>query len=89
MKRNVITVVLLLVLCVVGLGFYRGWLALSSTSSDTGSNRVNINLTVDPDKVKADADSVKDKTMELTGTVTERVHTTQANELGGSAKVTK
>lgn len=89
MKRNLITVVLALLMCVVGLGFYRGWFALSSTSSGTGSNRVNINLTVDPDKVKADAESVKDKTMELTGNATEGVTTTGAKKLGDSAKVTQ
>ena len=42
----------------------QGWFALSSPR-DTESNKVNINLTVDPDKAKADAEKVKDKTTEL------------------------
>lgn len=88
MKRNLITVVLVLLLCVVALGFYRGWFALSSTSPGTGSNRVNFNLTVDPDKVKADAESVKDKTMELTGNATEGVNSAVA-EQPDDAKVNK
>lgn len=54
-------VLLVLILCGVAFGFYRGWFALTSPQ-DTESNKVNINLTVDPDKVKEDAQKVKDKT---------------------------
>ena len=60
--RKLCSFLIVLVLFVVGLGFYRGWFALSSPSRDTESNKVNINLTVDPDKVKEDAEKVKDKT---------------------------
>ena len=56
---------------VVGLGFYRGWFALSRTAPETGSNKVNINLATDPDKMKQDAEIVKDKATELTSGVTE------------------
>ena len=52
--RRIIGVLILLALCVVGFGFYRGWFTLSSSSSDTNSNKVDYNLTVDRDKVKAD-----------------------------------
>ena len=51
--------------CVVGLGFYRGWFSLSSQSHEAGTNKVNLNLTVDPDKVKEDAAKVKEKTANL------------------------
>ena len=67
MKRNLITIVFVILLCVVGVGFYRGWFALSKSSPDSGSNKVNINLMVDTDKIKADAETVKEKTTELTG----------------------
>jgi hypothetical protein len=65
MKMTFVMVLLVLILCVVGIGFYRGWFALSSNGPDTGSGKVNINLTVDPDKAKQDADKVKDKVTEL------------------------
>jgi hypothetical protein len=68
--RTLIIVVLLLLLCVVGFGFYRDWFSLSRTNHDTGSNKVNISLTVDPDKMKADTEMVKDKTIEPTAQVT-------------------
>jgi len=59
-----------LAICVVGFGFYRGWFALSSPSPAAGSNDVNVNLATDTDKMKADAETVKDKAAELTGNVT-------------------
>ena len=72
MNRSVITVLLVLLVGVVALGFYRGWFALSSRSPEAGSNKVNVNLTVDRDKMQEDAETVKKKAAELTGKVTER-----------------
>jgi hypothetical protein len=57
-----LTVVVLL-LCVVGFGFYRSWFSLSSSGSGTGSNKVKISLTLDPDKMKAATAMVKEKTI--------------------------
>ena len=65
-------VLAVLVILVVGLGFYRGWFALSRPN-DAGSNNVNINLAADTDKMKQDAQAVKNKATELTGRVTEDV----------------
>ena len=71
MKR-LYAVVIVLALIVVGVGFYRGWFALSSSTAGQGNNKVNVNLTVDPDKMKEDAEAVKGRTAELTGNLTER-----------------
>ena len=57
-------VLFVLVICLAVAGFYRGWFTLSSHGRDE-SNKVGINLTVDPDKAKADVERVKDKTTEL------------------------
>ena len=72
--KKLFVVLTVFALLVIGLGFYRGWFGLSSPSSDVGSNKVNINLTLDPDQVKADAETVKEKAAELTGQATEGVH---------------
>ena len=80
MKMTFVKVLVVLVLCVVGVGFYRGWFALSSPTRDTESNKVNVNLSMDGDKVTEDVETVKDKTAELTGKVTE-----EAKELGDQA----
>lgn len=54
-----------LAICVAVLGFYRGWFTLSSSGPDAESNKVDVNLTVDPDKVKEDVERVNDKAAEL------------------------
>jgi hypothetical protein len=77
-----LTVVLIAIaIVIVGLGFYRSWFALSRPAPDAGSNKVNINLATDPDKMKQDAQAVKDKATELTGGVTDDVKADgQAND---------
>jgi hypothetical protein len=65
MKMTLVTVLFVLLLCVIGIGFYRGWFALSSNSPDAGNGKVNINLTVDPDKARQDAEKVKEKATRL------------------------
>lgn len=77
MKRMSIVLVVI-VLLVVGVGFYRGWFAFSSGTSDAGSNKVDVNLTVDGDKIQEDGEAVKQKATELTGQVAE-----EANKIGG------
>jgi len=66
-------VLIAIAILVVGVGFYRGWFALSRPAPDGGSNKVNINLATDPDKMKQDARAVTNKATELTGGVTEGV----------------
>lgn len=70
MKRVFFPALIVLVLLVVGVGFYRGWFALSGSNADKGSNKVNVNLTMDRDKFEEDAQTVKDKAVELTGQAT-------------------
>lgn len=67
--KKLFAFLIVVVICVVAVGFYRSWFTV--TSSDTESNKVNVSLTVDPDKVKADTEAVKDKAMELTGQATQ------------------
>ena len=68
MKR-ILAVVVVVALLVIGVGFYRGWFAVSSSEADK-SSKVNVNLTVDRDKIEEDAEAVKNKTTELTGNIT-------------------
>jgi major membrane immunogen (membrane-anchored lipoprotein) len=74
-------VLTVLVILVVGVGFSRGWFALSNQSQDTESNKTDINLTVDRGKVKEDVQEMKDKTAEL-------AHKTsaEAKDLGDQAR---
>jgi cell division protein FtsX len=65
---------IVVVVCVVAIGFYRSWFTVSSQSPNAESHQVDINVTLDPDKVKADAETVKEKAVELTGQAKEGAH---------------
>jgi hypothetical protein len=67
------SVLFVLLVGVVALGFYRSWFALSSRRPDTGSDKVNVNLTVDRGKMQEDAEAVQNKATQLSGNVTEEV----------------
>ncbi len=69
MKR-LLAVLIVLVLLVIGVGFYRGWFTLSKSDADPGDKKVNVNLTVDGDKIQEDAETVKKKAAELTEDLT-------------------
>jgi len=74
-------VLTMLAIVVVGVGFYRGWFALSSPAPEPGSSEVNINLATDPGKMKQDVQTAKDKATELTGGVTDDIKVDgQAND---------
>jgi hypothetical protein len=51
--KKIIRVLLVIGVVLIGFGFYRGWFALSS-EQQAGSNKIDVNLTVDPDQVKSD-----------------------------------
>ena len=71
MKRF-IAVVVVVALLVIGVGFYRGWFSVSSTGVEKPASKVNVNLTVDRDKIEEDAEAVQKKTAELTSKITEQ-----------------
>jgi hypothetical protein len=63
---------IVIVILVVGLGFYRGWFSLSRSNPEADSNKVNVGVTVDRGKMNEDAETVKKRTTEITGTATEK-----------------
>ena len=64
------SVLVAIAILIVGVGFYRGWFAVSHPAADPGTNKVNINLAANPDKMKQDAKIVTDKASALTGGAT-------------------
>ena len=65
MRFSIIKFLLLLAVVVVCVGFYRGWFVLSSSNNEL-NNKADINLTVDKDKLREDAEALKRKSSELT-----------------------
>ena len=57
MKAFLFVVVLLLV-GIAGLGFYRGWFQVSSDRDNT-DHKVNTTFTVDEDKIREDKEKVQ------------------------------
>lgn len=61
--KNLLTVVVLLLVGIAGLGFYRGWFHLST--NNTGP-KPSATITVDKDKIHADEEEAREKLQELT-----------------------
>ncbi len=61
MKRLLVLVVIL-VACAAGLGFYRGWFRLSTESSD---HEAGVTITVDRDQIRGDEERVKESAREI------------------------
>ena len=74
--RSLIKLVVVLLICLVGIGFYRGWFSASSRH-DTEGDKVNTTITVDKGKVKSDVkkakEKVKEEVKELEGDVKKEV----------------
>ena len=68
MKR-LLFVFLQMAACVVGLGLYRGWIRVESGST---SDRGQIKLTVDKDKIHQDQKKVEAKVQNLEHQVTDK-----------------
>jgi len=56
-RHSLLTAALATAICLIIVGFVRGWIELSAHS--TPGPKVNIQLTLDPDQVKKDAEKVK------------------------------
>jgi len=51
-------VLFVLVICLGGVGFYRGWF---STETNTSDHKTNVNLSVDREKIQDDLHAAKEK----------------------------
>lgn len=60
--KTLFAVVVLLLIAIAGVGFYRGWFQLST---DTANQKPNATISVDKDKIHADEQTAKDKVQGL------------------------
>ncbi|MGA2033275.1 MAG: hypothetical protein ABSG68_13535 [Thermoguttaceae bacterium] len=75
--RTLFVVAVVLLVCIAGLGFYRGWFGLSTDNTD---HKPSATFTMDKDKIHADEDIARDKVQglgrkvkEKTGDLTDKV----------------
>jgi hypothetical protein len=73
-------VLVLLAVCVIGLGFYLGWFGISTAKETTG--KTGVNVTIDQDKIKADAEKARQKAKDVLnrGTTQTEKKATQAEK---------
>jgi hypothetical protein len=76
--RNLIVAVVILILAVVGLGYYQDWFTVTKKETPT---RTDVHIEVDKDKIKKDANVAKEKAKEFKDKATEEV-----KDLAGKAK---
>ena len=69
--RRTFAVLLVLVVLVVAVGFYRGWFSVTSHSGEN-SKDVDVNLKVDKGQIKQDAEELKQEAVDLLGKVKEQ-----------------
>jgi hypothetical protein len=62
--RSLIKVVVVLLICLVGIGICLGWFSLSSPTPDAEGNKVDVKVSVDKAKIKSDVKKVKEKVKE-------------------------
>jgi hypothetical protein len=60
---------IVLLVCLGAVGVFRGWFSFSTPSHDADTNTLNINVSVDASKVKADAE----KAEQFTENVAQRI----------------
>jgi hypothetical protein len=68
--KGFLVVLVLLVACVVGLGFYLGWFRLSG---DREGQKTNVTITVDQEKIREAEEKAKGKAQEVGQKVKERI----------------
>ncbi len=54
-----------LLLCLVGIGLFRGWFSFSNPSRDAETHKVNVSVSVDANKVEADVEKVEEEVSEM------------------------
>ena len=67
--RSLIKLAIVLLICFVAIGFYRGWFSFSRSSPDAQGDKVNVNMSVDKDKMKSDVKKAKEMVKEEVGKI--------------------
>ncbi len=57
--RTLLSMLIVLIVCVAAVGLYRGWFTVSGPNRS--GSKVEVQLSVDPDKIKGDAAKATDK----------------------------
>ena len=73
--------ILLVAVCLIGLGFYQGWFRFGSATSD---GKTNVTLTVDKDKFKADSNAAVANVQDAGRQIKDKVAGTSEKSMDGT-----
>jgi hypothetical protein len=69
--NSIFKLLIVLVICLVGIGIYRGWFGFSSSSGNNQKDEINVS--VDKGKIREDVQKAKTKVAEETKEVVDKV----------------
>ena len=75
--RSFMRLLIVLLVCLVGIGLYRGWFSLSRSSPEPGGDKVDVTVSVDKGKMRSDVRKAEEKVKE------------EVKKLEGDVKATK
>ena len=52
---------IILLMVIIGVGFYRGWFTFTTEHKDGADNKVGVKVEIDKDKIQADAEAARNK----------------------------
>jgi hypothetical protein len=59
--RFLLKLAIVLLICLLGIGYFRGWFTVAHPTPDTDANKVNVSVSVDKSKIKSDIKTAEDK----------------------------
>ena len=69
--RKFVTLLIVLVICLIGIGFYLGWFSFSRSNPAPEGSKVNVS--VDKEKIKSDVSKAEEKVKEEVKKLEEKV----------------
>ena len=71
--KPIFKLLIILVICLVGIGIWRGWFSLLSSSGNPEKDKVNVGVSVDKGKIREDVQKAKAKVGEEVKDVGDKV----------------
>jgi hypothetical protein len=78
---KLLAVVLVLVIAVVAVGIYLDWFHFS-TGREKDSGKIDVNMTIDQEKMKADAEKAKEAAKDLGAQAKDKIEDGKAKDTG-------